>query len=79
MKEWPEGSHIFMKNNPRVPGDIPIMDIGYKYNFWRVPGFISTKGSGNNDPGNPYLSCLPENYSNVSIHLFLLLSMLVGI
>ena len=27
MREWPGGSHIVMKIIPRVPGDIPLMDI----------------------------------------------------
>ena len=30
IKEWPGGSYLVMKINPRVPGDIPLMNIGYK-------------------------------------------------
>ena len=30
MKDWPGGSYILMDSTPRVPGDIPIISIGYK-------------------------------------------------
>ena len=39
----------------------------YKYNYWRFLGFIFTEGAGIIDPGDPYLSHLPDTYSNVSI------------
>ena len=41
MKEWPVGSHLFMKSMPRVHGDRPLMVIGYKYRSQKVLGFIS--------------------------------------
>ena len=43
------------------------MAIGYKYNYRRVLGFIATEGYGSNEPGYPYLSSVPEIYSNVSV------------
>ena len=46
LKEWPGGSYSFMKSTTRVPGDILIMSIGYKYNFRKVLGFIATGGGG---------------------------------
>ena len=55
-----------MKNNPRVPGGRPLMTIGYKYNSRKVLGFIATEGGGSTEPGDPYLSCFLDIYSNVS-------------
>ena len=66
-KDWPGGSYIVMKSNPRVPGGRPLLDIGYKYISRKVLGFISTDGAGSTEPGDPYLSCFPEIYSNVSV------------
>ena len=31
-------------------------------------GFISTGGDRSTEPGDPYLSCFPEIYSNVYVH-----------
>ena len=56
-----------MIGTPRVPRDIPLMCIGYKYNFQKFLGFIATEESGSNDPGDPYSYCFPGNYSNVYI------------
>ena len=51
-----------MEINLIVPGDIPLMDIGYKYKYKKVLGFIASEGAGSTDPGNsifsPYVSCL---------------------
>ena len=46
MKDFPGGSYLVMKSTPRVPGGIPLISIGYKYNFSRVIGFIATEGDG---------------------------------
>ena len=67
MKECPGWSHLVMKSNPRVPSDRPLIAIGYKYKSWKVLVFIDTDRYGSNDPNDPYLSCFPDNYSNVSI------------
>ena len=67
MKYWPGGSYIVMKNTPRVPGGRPFLDIGYKYNYRKVPEFIATEGDGSTEPGDPYLSRFPGIYSNVSV------------
>ena len=29
MKDWPVGSYLVLKSNPTVPGDRPLMAIGY--------------------------------------------------
>ena len=54
------GSYLVMNSNPRVPGGIPLMDIGYKYNYRKFLGFISTETPGSTEPGDPYLSCFPD-------------------
>ena len=56
-----------MKSTPIVPGGIPLIKIGYKYNYRKVLGFIATEGAGNTEPGDPYLSIFPDIYSNVSV------------
>ena len=67
MKDWPGRSHLVMKSNPRVPGGIPLLEIGYKYNYRKVIGFNDIERYGSNEPGDPYLSCFPDIYSNVSV------------
>ena len=66
-KEWPVGSHIVMKITPRVTGYKPLMAIVYKYRYQKVLVFIATEGTGSTETGVPYLSCFPDNSSNVSI------------
>ena len=56
-----------MKITPRVPGDIPPMEIRYRYNSIKVLGFIAIGGSRISEPGDPYLSSFPDIYSNVSV------------
>ena len=51
---WSGGSYIVMKSTPIFPGGIPLMDIGYKYNYRKLLGFIATKGAESTEPGDPY-------------------------
>ena len=51
MKELLGGSNIFMKSNPRVSGDKPLISIRYKYRSQKVLGFIYTEGARSNEPG----------------------------
>ena len=67
MKDWPGGSYLVMKSTPRVPGGRALLDIGYNYNSRKFLGFIATGGAGSNEPGDPYLSHLPDIYSNVYV------------
>ena len=60
------GSYIFIKSTLIVPGGIPILSIGYKYNSSNFLGLIATEGSGSTETGDPYLYCFPEIYSYVS-------------
>ena len=36
MKDWPGGSYLVMKSTPRVPSEIPLLVIGYNYNYRNV-------------------------------------------
>ena len=56
-----------MKITPIFHGVILLLDIGYKYNYRKVLGYIATEGAGSTEPGDPFLSCLPDIYSNVSV------------
>ena len=56
-----------MKITPRVPGEIPLLDIWEKYNSRKVLEFIFIGGAGSTVPGYPYLSRFPDIYSNVSV------------
>ena len=67
MKDFRGRSYIVMKSTPRFPGGRPLLAIGYKYNSRKVIGFIATEGTGFTEPGDPYLSRLPDIYSNVSV------------
>ena len=67
MKDFPGGSYLVMKITPRVPGEIPLLKIGYKHNSRKVLGFIAIEGAGSNEPGDHYLSRLPNIYYNVSV------------
>ena len=59
MKYWPGGSYIAMESTPIFTGGRPLMAIGYKNNYRKVLGFISTEGDGITEPGYPYLSSFP--------------------
>ena len=41
MKDWPGGSYLVMKSTSRFPCVGPLLDIGYKYNYRKVLGFIA--------------------------------------
>ena len=56
-----------MKSTPRVTSDIPLLSIEYKYNSRKVLVFIATKEAGSTAPGDTYLYCLPNIYSNISV------------
>ena len=67
MKYWPGGSYLIMKSNQRVPSGRPLLANGHKYNSRKFLGFIATEGAGSTSPGDPYVSRLPNIYSNVSV------------
>ena len=53
MKDWSGGSYLVMKSTPIFPGGITLLAIGYKYNYWKVLGFIANEGDGSTEPGDP--------------------------
>ena len=44
MKDWPVGSYLVMTSTPIFPDEIPLLAIGYKYNYRKILVFISNKG-----------------------------------
>ena len=66
-EDWPGGSYIVLRSNPMVPGEIPILDIGYKYNSWNIISFVAIEGAGITTLGILYLSKYPDQFYNVSI------------
>ena len=67
MEGWPGGSYTVMKITPIFTGVITLLSIGYKYNYRKVLGFISAEGDGSTEPGDPYLSCFLDIFSNVYV------------
>ena len=67
MKDWPGGSYLIMKSNPRFPGGRPLLKIGYKYNSKKFLGFIAAEVSGSTEPDDPCISRFPDIYYNVSV------------
>ena len=55
-KDWSGGSYLVPKRNYTVPGERPIIDIGYKYNMHKVLSFIITEDAGITKAGIPCLS-----------------------
>ena len=56
-----------MESTARVPGERPLLEIGYKYNYRKVLWFIATEGDGSTEPGDTYLSHFPDIYYTVSV------------
>ena len=50
-----------------VPGDRPLIAIGYKYNARKVLSFIVTDNVGITKTGISYLYKYPDQFTNVSI------------
>ena len=44
MRDWTGGSYLVMKSTPIFTGERPLLDIGCKYNYRKVLGFIATEG-----------------------------------
>ena len=66
-KDWPGGPYLVLRSKPMVPGDRPLIAIGYKYNARKVLSFIVTDNAGSKNTGIPYLSKYPDQFTNVSI------------
>ena len=66
-KDWTGGSYLVLRIKPMVPGDRPLIAIGYKYNAQKVLYFIVTDNAGSTLASLPYLSKYPEQFTNVAI------------
>ena len=67
MKDGLGGSYPVINITPIFSGGRQLLAFGYKYNYRNVLEFIAYEGSGNTEPGDPYLSSFPDIYSNVSV------------
>ena len=67
IKDWPGGSCILLRSKPMVPGERPLLAIGYNYNERKVQQFVDTEREGSTKLGIPYLSKYPEQFTYVSI------------
>ena len=56
-----------LRSNPMVPGEMPLIAIGYKYNARKVLSFIVTNKSGITNTSITYLSKYPDQFTNVAI------------
>ena len=79
MKDWPGGSYLVLKSNPRFTGERPLLAIVYKYNSRKVLGFIATEEAGSTEPGDPYLSCFPDFFLMFMFALLFVLTCYKGI
>ena len=66
-KDWPGGSYLVLKSNPMLPGDRPLIAIGYKYNLRKVLSFIVTDNTGSTNTSILYLYHYLDQFTNVSI------------
>ena len=67
IKDWPEGSYLVLRSKPMVPGDRPLIYIGYKYDTRKFLYFIVTDNSGITKTGIPCVSKYSYQFTNVSI------------
>ena len=56
-----------LKKKPVVPRYRPLIDVGYKYNYWNVLSFVTAYGLGITKSVITYLSNLLDQISNVDI------------
>ena len=58
-----------LRSKPIVPGDRPLIAIGYKYNARKFLSFIVIYNAGRTKTGIPYLSKYTGKFNNIAIHL----------
>ena len=66
-KDCPGGSYLVFRIKSMVPGDRPIIGIGYKYNAQKFLSFIVTDNSDITKTIIHYLSKYPDQFTNFSI------------
>ena len=65
--DWPEGSHLVFRSKPTIPGGRLLLDIGNKYNEWKVLSFIVTDNKVITNAVLTYLSKYTDQFNNVAI------------
>ena len=64
MKDFPGGTWIVLEGHAEKE-DVDLVCIGYKYNKKKVLIFVTTKGAGSTNPGEPYVARFPDKFGNV--------------
>ena len=59
-KYWHGGSYIVLRIKPMVPAEMPLLTIGYKYNYRKFLYFVATAVAGSTTLGIFYLSKYPD-------------------
>ena len=59
MKEFLEGYYLVMNSTPLFTDYIPLVDIGHKYKYRKVLGFIATEGDVSTDTSDTYFTIAP--------------------
>ena len=67
-KDWPRVSFLVLRSKTMVPGDRPLIAIGYKYNVRKVISFIVTDNTGSTKTFITCLSKYPDQFTNFAIH-----------
>ena len=57
-----------LRSKTNVPGERPLLAVGYKYNTRKVLLFVAKAGAGITTLGITYLSKYPDQFYNSSIH-----------
>ena len=66
-KNWPGGSYLVLRRKHMVPGDRPLIAVGYKYNARKFLSCIVTDNAGLTKAGIPCLYNYPDQFTNVAI------------
>ena len=66
MLDMPGGTWIVLEGRG-AKGDVPLVCIGYKYNKKKTLVFLTTKGAGSTEKGDPYEARSPDKYRNLCV------------
>ena len=66
MIDYPGGTWITMEGTTEKTGTALVI-IGYKYNKKKVLTFVTTRGAGSTEKGEPYEARFPDKYGNLCV------------
>ena len=66
MLDMPGGTWIVLEGRDGIE-DVPLVYIGYKYNKKKTLIFLTTKGAGSTEKGEPYKARFPDKYGNLCV------------